>query len=68
MFYYQDSLSSVESLIRKHDDFGKSLLAQEEKLGHLKDHATKLLAEDHYDTPAIITRRFIEQYKYIHGV
>lgn len=57
LFVVQDSLSSVEALIKKHEGFEKSLLAQEDKLNQLKDHATTLLAEDHYDSPAIITRR-----------
>lgn len=55
--FLKDSLSSVEALIKKHEGFEKSLLAQEEKLNQLKVHATTLLAEDHYDSPAIITRR-----------
>lgn len=53
----QDSLSSVESLVTKHEDFEKFLLNQEEKLGQLKEHAAKLLSDDHYESPAIITRR-----------
>lgn len=52
-----DSLSSVESLVKKHENFEKSLLNQEEKLGQLKEYASKLLTDDHYESPAIITRR-----------
>lgn len=41
----------------KHEEFEKFLLNQEEKLGQLKEHASQLLADDHYESPAIITRR-----------
>ena len=50
-------MSSVESLVKKHENFEKSLLNQEEKLGQLKEYASKLLTDDHYESPAIITRR-----------
>lgn len=43
-----DSLDSVEALIRKHEDFEKSLLAQEEKMKHLDDFASKLIDNNHY--------------------
>lgn len=38
-----DSLDSVESLIKKHEDFEKSLMAQEEKINALDEFATKLI-------------------------
>ncbi|CAH8449862.1 unnamed protein product [Heterobilharzia americana] len=43
-----DSLDSVEALIRKHEDFEKSLLAQEEKMRQLDEFATKLIETNHY--------------------
>merc|ERR1712002_121365 len=36
-----DSLDSVEALIKKHDDFEKSLAAQEEKIKALDESATR---------------------------
>lgn len=38
-----DSLDAVESLIKKHQDFEKSLAAQEEKINALDEFATKLI-------------------------
>jgi len=38
-----DSLDSVEALIKKHEDFEKSLAAQEEKIKALDIFATKLI-------------------------
>lgn len=38
-----DSLDAVEHLIKKHEDFEKSLLAQEEKISALDEFATKLI-------------------------
>ena len=38
-----DSLDTVESLIKKHEDFEKSLSAQEEKINALDEFATKLI-------------------------
>ncbi|CAH8834837.1 unnamed protein product [Trichobilharzia szidati] len=43
-----DSLDSVEALIRKHEDFEKSLLAQEEKMRQLDEFAAKLIESNHY--------------------
>ncbi|KAH8851040.1 Spectrin alpha chain [Schistosoma japonicum] len=43
-----DSLDSVEALIRKHEDFEKSLLAQEEKMHQLDEFAEKLVETNHY--------------------
>ena len=38
-----DSLDSVEALIKKHEDFEKSLAAQEEKIKALDEFASKLI-------------------------
>ncbi|CAH8828990.1 unnamed protein product [Trichobilharzia szidati] len=43
-----DSLDSVEALIRKHEDFEKSLLEQEEKMRQLDEFAAKLIESNHY--------------------
>jgi spectrin alpha len=39
-----DSLDSVEAMMKKHDDFEKSLVAQEEKIKALDEFATKLVS------------------------
>jgi len=43
-----DSLDSVEAMIKKHEDFEKSLAAQEEKIKALDEFATKLIEAQHY--------------------
>jgi len=43
-----DSLDSVEALIKKHEDFEKSLAAQEEKIKALDEFASKLIEGQHY--------------------
>lgn len=43
-----DSLDSVEALIKKHEDFEKSLEAQEEKVRALDHFANKLIEQEHY--------------------
>lgn len=53
----QDNLDSVEALIKKHDDFAKSLDTQEEKFTSLDHFANNLTSGHHYDTVAISTRR-----------
>ena len=45
-----DSLDSVEALIKKHEDFEKSLAAQEEKIKALDEFASKLI-EGIFETP-----------------
>ncbi|CAI8040975.1 Spectrin alpha chain, non-erythrocytic 1 [Geodia barretti] len=52
-----DSLDSVEALIKKHQDFEKSLAPQGEKLNALEVFSQKLLAEGHYESEAVVTRR-----------
>ncbi|XP_024083018.1 spectrin alpha chain [Cimex lectularius] len=51
-----DSLDSVEALIKKHEDFEKSLAAQEEKIKALDEFATKLI-EGHYAADDVSQRR-----------
>lgn len=52
-----DSLDSVEALIKKHEDFEKSLAAQEEKIKALDDFATKLIEGQHYAADDVAQRR-----------
>ncbi|GAB6021924.1 hypothetical protein CHUAL_006087 [Chamberlinius hualienensis] len=52
-----DSLDSVEALIKKHEDFAKSLAAQEEKIKALDEFATKLIEGHHYAADDVAQRR-----------
>ena len=52
-----DSLDSVEALIKKHEDFEKSLAAQEEKIKALDEFATKLIENEHYAADDVAARR-----------
>lgn len=52
-----DSLDSVESLLKKHEDFEKSLAAQEEKINALDEFATKLIEGQHYAAEDVARRR-----------
>lgn len=52
-----DSLDSVEALSKKHDDFEKSLAAQEEKIKALDEFATKLIEGKHYASDDVAQRR-----------
>ncbi|XP_028029643.1 spectrin alpha chain isoform X2 [Bombyx mandarina] len=52
-----DSLDSVEALLKKHEDFEKSLAAQEEKIKALDEFATKLIEGNHYAADDVAQRR-----------
>ncbi|XP_021964674.1 spectrin alpha chain isoform X2 [Folsomia candida] len=52
-----DSLDSVEALIKKHEDFEKSLAAQEEKIKALDEFASKLIEGQHYAAEDVSERR-----------
>ena len=52
-----DSLDSVEALVKKHEDFEKSLAAQEEKVKALDEFATKLIQNEHYAADEVSSRR-----------
>lgn len=52
-----DSLDSVEALIKKHEDFEKSLAAQEEKIKALDEFASKLIEGGHYAADEVHHRR-----------
>lgn len=46
---FQDSLTMVESLARKHDGFEKTLESQVEKIDELQVFASQLVSGGHYD-------------------
>ena len=52
-----DSLDSVEALIKKHEDFEKSLAAQEEKIKMLDEFATRLIETEHYAHDDVAAKR-----------
>jgi spectrin alpha len=52
-----DSLDSVEAMIKKHEDFEKSLSAQEEKIKALDEFATKLIEGQHYAAEDVAEKR-----------
>ena len=52
-----DSQDSVEALIKKHEDFEKSLAAQEEKIKALDEFASKLIENEHYASDDVAARR-----------
>lgn len=52
----QDSLSSVESLQRKHTQFEKALEAQMEKIDEMASFAQQLMQNKHYDSDNITNR------------
>ncbi|VEL10488.1 unnamed protein product, partial [Protopolystoma xenopodis] len=52
-----DSLDSSEALMRKHEDFEKSLSAQEEKVKNLDHFAAKLIENNHYASDLVAERR-----------
>lgn len=47
----------MEALIKKHEDFEKSLAAQEEKVKALNEFATKLVEGQHYAAADVAKRR-----------
>ena len=52
-----DSLDAVETLMKKHEDFEKSLTAQEEKVKAVDEVASRLIQGGHYATEDIDSRR-----------
>jgi len=52
----QNSLSSVDGLIKKHDGFTTTLEAQREKITTLEQLCQALLAQDHYASEQIKSR------------
>lgn len=60
-----DSLDAVETLMRKHEDFEKSVTPQEEKLKHIDEFASKLMENGHYaaDEVADLQRKMRDRYE-----
>ena len=52
-----DSLDAVEALVKKHEDFEKSLVAQDEKVKAVDEVATRLVQASHYATEDVDSRR-----------
>lgn len=52
----QDSLASVEALLRKHEAFEKTLAAQAGRVEELERFAVEILAANHYDGDGIQQR------------
>ena len=55
----------MEALIKKHEDFEKTLDTQEERISSLNQFAQKLIHGDHYDAVAITKRRDAVLMRYI---
>lgn len=47
----------MEALLKKHEDFEKSLAAQEEKIKALDEFASKLIEGQHYAADDVAQRR-----------
>ncbi|XP_043493138.1 spectrin beta chain, non-erythrocytic 5 isoform X1 [Polistes fuscatus] len=50
------SVEEVDAQMKKHNEFEKLLVTQEEKLTALQEHGDKLLAQNHFDSPTIDKR------------
>ncbi|KAG0431556.1 hypothetical protein HPB47_021674 [Ixodes persulcatus] len=50
---YEDSVSSVDALIKKHAQFEQTMKAQGERLSQLEEFSRSLVEGGHYDGPAI---------------
>ncbi|XP_017763084.1 PREDICTED: spectrin beta chain, non-erythrocytic 5 isoform X2 [Eufriesea mexicana] len=53
---FGDSVEEVDAQVKKHNEFEKLLVTQEEKLNALQEHGDKLLAQNHFDSPTIARR------------
>lgn len=51
-----EAAEGAEALIKKHEDFTKTLAVQDVKISALKDNADRLIDNSHYDSPAIAER------------
>ena len=62
-----ESLDDVEAIIKKHDDFEKTLAAQEEKYGQLELESEKLIQADNYGKDEIEerTKNLRGKYEYL---
>ncbi|XP_076761659.1 spectrin beta chain, non-erythrocytic 5 kst isoform X2 [Xylocopa sonorina] len=53
---FGDSVEEVDAQMKKHNEFEKLLVTQEEKLIALQEHGDKLLDQNHFDSPTIARR------------
>ena len=53
---YQDSLTSADALVKKHEGFEKTLQTQAEKIEELQSFASELVQSSHYDINNIKSR------------
>ncbi|CAJ0599218.1 unnamed protein product [Cylicocyclus nassatus] len=47
---------NVESLVRKHEDFDKTVISQQEKIAELQQFASRLINNDHYEKDAVVRK------------
>lgn len=50
----KENLTTAEVLLKKHDDFGRDLISQMDKLDELKALGHELVKQNHYDKDAIL--------------
>lgn len=55
-FYISKQSNRNDLQVRKHDAFEKLVNAQDEKLDTLKNHGSKLIEQNHFDSPHIKKR------------
>jgi spectrin alpha len=48
-----DGMKNVDALLKKHEDFNRACIAQEEKIKSLQNYALQLISTNHYDSPVI---------------
>ena len=53
---FQDSLTSADTLVKKHEGFEKTLQTQAEKIEELQNFASELIQGSHYDVENINKR------------
>lgn len=54
---FQGTLDDVEALLKRHDDFENTLMAQDERLRSFSEMADKLITAEHYESKYINDRR-----------
>lgn len=64
------SVEEVDEQVKKHNEFEKLLVTQEEKLLALQEHGHKLLSQNHFDSPTIARRleEVMQRRSYIRGL
>ena len=51
-----EAQEGAEALLKKHEDFTKTVAVQEAKIASLQNNAEELIDKEHYDSPAIAER------------